>query len=73
MVKQWVKDLVEETFGKSPLEIGKCYIHPEYGKIKITSGQYWGQYGLSNFWNWIVLDTNEKKQGYGGNWEECDA
>jgi len=48
-VAKWIQDLV----GGEHLEIGMVTKHPETGKtVKITGGQYWGEYGLSNFWYW---------------------
>jgi len=68
MVAQWVKELTEEVLGGSPLEVGKKYRHPEHGVIIVTSGQYWGKHGISNFWYWTD-ETGNKHHGYGGNWE----
>lgn len=65
MVEAWVKDLTEEVLGGSPLQVGKRYQHPEHGIITITSGQYWGQNGLSNFWYWTD-ESGEQHHGYGG-------
>lgn len=69
-VAPWVRNLTEEVIGGSPVEVGKRYLHPEDGLIEIVSGQYWGTYGLSNFWYWTVIETGETKNGYGGDWEE---
>jgi hypothetical protein len=70
MVEQWVKDLTEEVMGGPPVEIGKRYMHPEDGLIEVTSGQYWGDYGLSNFWYWTVIATGETKHGYAAPWPQ---
>lgn len=70
MVLPWVKDLVEDVIGSSPLAIGKKYRHPEDGVIQIISGQYWGTHGISNHWHWEVLETGEVHWGYGGQWPE---
>lgn len=70
MVEQWVKDLTEGVVGGAPVQIGKRYLHPEDGVIEVTSGQYWGTHGLSNFWHWTVVATGETKHGYGGDWPE---
>lgn len=69
-VSDWAKALTEEVFGPAPVEVGKRYEHPEDGVITITSGQYWGEHGISNFWYWTVEATGEKKHGYGGSWKE---
>ena len=62
------QSFTEETLGRNTLKIGGEYVHPDDGLIKITSGQYWGMHGLSNFWYWTVLATGEEKHGYGGRW-----
>lgn len=70
-VEDWVKDFVED--GKTYLEIGMITKNPKTGKtVKITRGQFWGKYGLSNFWFWReVLENGElsevEESGYG--WE----
>jgi len=72
-VEPWVVKLTEDVIGGPPVEIGKRYQHPEDGPIEITSGQYWGTHGLSNFWRWTVLETGEQKHGYAGQWPEVGA
>lgn len=69
-VARWVQELTEKIMGGSPLEIGKRYVHPEDGAIRITGGQYWGEYGLSNFWHWEVEATGQIHHGYGDAWPE---
>jgi hypothetical protein len=64
-----IRQMTEDVLGGAPVEIGKRYWHPEDGLIEITSGQYWGTHGLSNFWYWTVVETGEEKNGYGGEWE----
>jgi hypothetical protein len=72
MIDNFVKELVEEILGDH-LEIGMISIHPTtQKKVKIIDGQYWGTYGLSNFWYWKeVLGDNalseETFHGYGWN------
>lgn len=73
MVEQWVKDLTESVMGGSPVQIGHRYQHPQDGLIEITSGQYWGTHGLSNFWYWRVIETGEMHHGYAGDWPEVAA
>lgn len=48
MVEQWVKDLV----GPTKMTTGATLKHPDGYEVKIVAGQYWGEYGLSNFWYW---------------------
>ncbi len=77
-----IRELVEELnsaesfLGGPHLRKGKCYRHPESGKLlRITSGQYMGydpigRGGISNHWYWEYLDehhmpTGEKGYGYG--------
>lgn len=55
--------------GGSPLHIGGRYRHPEHGVITVTDGQYWGTYGISNFWYWTD-EKGGKHNGYGGCWPE---
>lgn len=75
-VEAWIQQLTEDVIGGPPVEIGKRYQHPEDGLIEITSGQYWGQHGLSNFWYWNVLDPETGRalrgsHGYAGDWPEA--
>ena len=72
-VPRWVQDLTEEVCGPNLIEIGKIYDHPQDGLIRIISGQYWGEFGLSNFWHWEVLDTKERHAGYGGSWKPVEV
>ena len=70
-ISSFVKDMVE---GESTiLEVGKWYIH-EGDIVQITDGQFWGTYGLSNFWYWKKLKkdgtlSEETFHGYGRNGE----
>ena len=50
------------------LRIGKRYVHPRDGLIEIKSGVYTVDGRVSNHWVWVVVDTGEKKDGYGENW-----
>jgi hypothetical protein len=68
-VDRKIRDLAESVLGGPPVEIGKRYWHPQDGLIEITSGQYWGTHGLSNFWRWTVIATDETHHGYGDDWE----
>lgn len=69
MVEQWVKDIVEDTLGKSSMKIGKVIKHPDGRKVKVIDGQYWGTYGLSNFWHWREVKADGSlgpdEHGYG--------
>lgn len=70
MIEQWVKDLTEECISGEPLSIGITTKHPDGRKVKIVDGQYWGTYGLSNFWYWqeILEDgslSETTEHGYG--------
>lgn len=71
MVADWVRQMTEDVIGGSPVEVGKRYVHPEDGVITITSGQYWGTHGLSNFWYWKVEETGATHNGYAGDWPEA--
>jgi hypothetical protein len=59
-----------EQFMPCNMKIGEITTHPDGRKVKIISGQYWGTYGLSNFWYWreVLQDgtLSEKiEHGYG--------
>jgi len=69
-VQAWVRDLTEDVFGPAPFAIGDIVRHPSGRMVKITSGKYWGTYGISNFWCWReVLPHGElaarEEHGYG--------
>ena len=69
-VAKWVRDLSEQVLGGSPFKIGDVVLHPDGRKVKIISGQYWGTYGLSNFWDWreVLPDgflSDKLESGYG--------
>lgn len=70
MVEQWAEDLTEEVFGAAPFAVGDEVTHPSGRRVKITSGQYWGTHGLSNFWSWreVLSDgslSDTEEHGYG--------
>lgn len=46
------KSFTESVLGGSPVEIGDKVQHPSGRQVQITGGQWWGTYGLSNFWYW---------------------
>lgn len=58
MVENWVKEIVEDVTGKSSMEVGAIVTHPKGYQVKIVDGQYWGDYGLSNFWSWRRVKPN---------------
>jgi len=66
MVADWVRQIVEDEMGNS-LQIGKTYVHPTDGPITITSGRFWSNGRVSNFWTWTT-QSGEEKHGYGGDW-----
>lgn len=51
-VEKWVIDIVEKYNGPAPFKIGDTVKHPDGRTIRIVGGQYWGEYGISNFWYW---------------------
>ena len=67
-----VRKMVEDVMGGAPVEIGKRYEHPVDGPITVTSGCYWGDHGLSNFWHWTIESTGDRGHGYGGIWPLLD-
>jgi hypothetical protein len=68
-VKAWVKDIVEDVLGGAPFKIGDAVRHPDGRRVKIIGGTYWGEFGLSNFWEWREVLPNNKfgpvESGYG--------
>lgn len=70
-VEPWVVQLTEEVMGAPPFAIGDVVTHPSGHTIKIVSGQYWGEYGLSNHWYWreVLPDgTLSENLEYGYGW-----
>ena len=70
MISNLAKQLVREVQGESKLKIGKVVMHPKDGKVKIVGGSFWGEYGVSNFWEWrkIKVDGTLSRKiccGYG--------
>lgn len=38
----------------------------EYTPVRILDGKFYGTFGgVSNFWTWVNLETNEVENGYG--------
>lgn len=68
-VAPWVQKMTEEVFGGPPFAIGDRVRHPDGRLVEIVSGQYWGTYGLSNWWGWCEVrpdgSLGEKESGYG--------
>ena len=71
MSEKWVRELTEEFIDGSTLTVGAIVKHPDGRTVKITSGQYWGTHGVSNFWYWREVKPDgslgEEEHGYG--WE----
>ena len=67
-----VQQFAEQHGFHSTLEIGGLYMHPHDGLIRIVGGSFWGTHGLSNFWDWAIVETGEKRCGYGGDWPEVN-
>lgn len=69
MVEPWVKELVEETLGGSKMAVGQTIKHPDGRTVHITSGQYWGEHGVSNSWTWQEVKADgslgPRESGYG--------
>lgn len=71
------RNLTEEYYGND-LRIGGHFNHPDHGHIVITDGQFWGTYGLSNFWSWRKVSddgtvSKERFSGYGGDWPHVNV
>ena len=72
MVAPWVKAMTESVIGGPPFAIGDVVKHPDGRTVKIISGQFWGEHGLSNHWSWKEVFPDGKlsetvEHGYG--WE----
>jgi hypothetical protein len=52
------------------LKIGAVYRHPMDGPIRIEAGNWTVNGRISNWWWWTVLETDEKKAGYGEKWDD---
>ena len=67
-VAPWAIALTESVCGGSPFEIGDRVTHPKHGLVEIVDGQYWGTYGISNFWYWkkVMPDGTLSKRTYHG-------
>ena len=70
VVPDWSVALTEEVFGGAPFAIGDTVKTPDGRTVRITGGQYWGTYGLSNFWDWreVLPDgslSSVEECGYG--------
>lgn len=68
-VADWVREFTEEALGASPFDVGDEVKHPDGRTVRITRGQYWGTYGISNFWYWREVlpdgELGEEEYGYG--------
>lgn len=68
-VAPWIQELTEELAGPSSMAIGKTLQHPDGRTVKVMSGQYWGEHGLSNWWTWREVREDEylgpEESGYG--------
>jgi len=70
MIENFVKKLTEKYFDGVPFKVGDTVEHPSGKKVRITSGQYWGTHGISNFWYWreVLSDgklSEKEEHGYG--------
>ena len=69
MVEDWVKEIVDEVLGPSKMAVGQTLKHPDGRMVYILSGKYWGEHGLSNFWNWQEVKADgslgPRESGYG--------
>ena len=64
-----IKTVVEELC-KRDMRVGAVIRHPDGRTVKITDGQFWGEYGVSNFWHWheVMPDgslSDKRECGYG--------
>lgn len=61
---------IREQYYQAPFSVGDRVNHPSGRMVEITSGQFWGTYGLSNFWHWreVLPDgslSDKDEHGYG--------
>lgn len=69
-VHPMIRCMTEEVVGGAPFQVGDVVRHPDGRVVQITGGQYWGEYGLSNFWYWKPVGPDgrlreEVEHGYG--------
>lgn len=73
-VLPWVQHIdaeIHEAYGTRPLRVGDVVKHPDDGRtVQIVGGRYWGDFGISNFWDWqeVLPDgslAQQKECGYG--------
>ena len=64
---QLAREITEEVCQSSSQhwKPGDVVTHPDGYDVEIIDGQWWGTYGLSNFWTWKRLDNGKKENGYG--------
>ncbi len=66
---EWIREITEEFIGGSQLKVGATVQHPDGRTVKITKGQYWGEFGVSNFWYWCEVKEDgsmgPEEHGYG--------
>ena len=69
MVNSVVKNIVGDVF-KPKLSVGLVTTHPDGRTVRIVSGQFWGEHGVSNFWYWVPIleDDSEGPQECGYGW-----
>lgn len=70
MITQTAKAIVDRRVKRIP-HIGDQIIHPTHGLVELVGGQFWGTYGISNFWYWRKIGKRGKPigklySGYGG-------
>lgn len=68
-VAPWVQKITEKHFGAAPFKVGDVVPHSDGRMVKILNGQYWGEFGISNFWNWQEVKNGKLvgkiESGYG--------
>lgn len=71
-----VVEFVHAIMGGSRLAVGAIYLWDRNADrekggsaesvgvpVEITGGQYWGAYGVSNFWDWQLLNPEGRPDG----------
>ena len=50
--------IVEKYCDVNAIEIGKRYPDSEGRLVEIEDGRFWGEYGVSNFWYWRLVQQD---------------
>jgi hypothetical protein len=73
-LRRIAREITEEITRRAPFAVGDTVKHPSGRFVTITSGQYWGAHGLSNFWYWkeVLADGTLGPEEHGYGWARVD-